>query len=309
MPALDTIERIARTEQRIAELAAGKEIDAKHINVLLNKERQREFDTEWKRQQALRKIKKPAALNDYETLHKQATALLARCVASASRTKAEQATLIKLQSKCVTAIERAQAEIAKQVKKRAALTEWLDRAVTTTLPTIGLDDTNQKAFKHNNTQLNDCYELLPILVTSKNERRRVTQEERFGWQTKRDIRLRLLRDMLNELNDGLVEELEREQFKREVQAARKFMDAFVDAKREDKNALSAANAALQRNGFRRLDTQYSRGSNRRDNEVRDMEEALLKQFEAELTDEEKEQMELSREADKPVVRRRGKAER
>ena len=147
MPALDSIDRIARTEQRISELEAGKEIDAKHINVLLNKERQRAFDTEWKRQQALRKIKKPAALNEYETLHKQATALLARCVASASRTKAEQATLIKLQSKCVAAIERAQAEIAKQVKKRAALTEWLDRAVITTLPTIGLDDTNQKAFK------------------------------------------------------------------------------------------------------------------------------------------------------------------
>ena len=306
MPALDTIDHIGRLQQRIAELEAGKEIDAKHINVLLSKERQREFDTEWKRQQALRKIKKPAALNEYETLHKQATALLARCLASASRTKAEQATL-KLQSKCVTAIERAQAEIAKQVKKRAALTEWLDRAVTTTLPTIGLDDTNQKAIKHNNTLLNDSYEQLPILVTSKNERRQVTQEERFGWLTKRDIRLRLLRDTLNELNDGLVDELEREQFQREVQAARKFMDAYVGAKKEDKNALSAANSALQRNGFRRLDTQYSRGSNRRDNEVRDMEEALLKQFEAELTDEEKEQLELSREADKPVVRRRGKA--
>lgn len=309
MPALDIIDRIARIEQRIAELEAGKEIDAKHINVLLSKQRQREFDTEWKRQQALRKIKKPAALNEYETLHKQATALLARCLAGGTRTRAEQVTLIKLQSKCVTAIERAQVEIAKQVKKRAALTEWLDRDVATTLPTIGLDDTNQKAITHNNTLLNDSYEQLPILVTSKNERRRVTQEERFEWLTKRDIRLRLLRDTLNELNENLVAELEREQFKREVRAARVFMDAFVDAKREDKNAFSAANSALQRNGFRRLDTQYSRGVDARDLEVREMEDALLKQFEAELTEEEKEQLELSREADKPVARRRGKAEK
>ena len=306
---MDTLDKIARLEQRIEELVAGKEIDSKHINVLLSKERQREFDTEWKRQQALRKIKKPVALNDYETLHKQASALLARCMASASRTKAEQATLFKLQSKCVAAIERAQVEIAKQTKKRAALTEWLDRAVATTLPSIGLNDTNQKTIKHNNTLLNDSYEQLPILVTSKNERRRVTQEERFGWLTKRDIRLRLLRDTLNELNDGLLEELEREQFQREVRVARVFMDAYVGAKKEDKNALSAANAALQRNGFRRLDKQYSRGVDARDREMREMEEALLKQFEAELTDEEKEQLELSREADKPVMRRRGKAER
>ena len=299
---MDTLERIARLEQRIEELVAGKEIDAKHINVLLSKERQRAFEAEWKRQQALRKIKKPAALNEYETLHKQATALLARCVASASRTKAEQATLFKLQSKCVTAIERAHTEITKQTKKRVSLTEWLDRVVATTLPTIELDDTNQKTFKHNNTQLNDSYEQLPILVTSKNERRRVTQEQRFGWQTKRDIRLRLLRDTLNELNDGLVEELEQEQHKREVRAARVFMDAFVKAGKEDKNGLSAANAALQRNGFRRLDVQYSRGMNKRDSEVREMEEALLKQFEAAMTEEERMQLELSKEYDKQAGR-------
>jgi len=48
---MDTIERIGRLQQRIAELDAGKEIDAKHITVLLSKERQREFDAEWRRQQ------------------------------------------------------------------------------------------------------------------------------------------------------------------------------------------------------------------------------------------------------------------
>ena len=50
MPALDTIDRIGRLQQRITELEAGKEIDAKHINVLLSKQQQRDFDTEWKRQ-------------------------------------------------------------------------------------------------------------------------------------------------------------------------------------------------------------------------------------------------------------------
>jgi hypothetical protein len=297
VPSLTTLERIERTEQRISELAAGKEIDAKHITVLLTKERQQEFAAEWRRQQKLRLVKKPVVLNEYEILNKQAAALLARCLASETRTKTEQATLFKLQSKCAVAIERAQAEIAKQIKKRSALTEWLDREVAVTLPAIGLDDTNQKAIKHSNTQLAELYEQLPILVTSKNERRRVTQEERFGWQTKRDIRLRLLHDTLNELNANLVTELEREQHQREVRAARVFMDAYVKAVDEQRNPMTEANAALQRNGFKRLDVQYSRGSDVRDREVREMEAALLRRFDAAMTEEEREQLVMSKEFD------------
>ena len=38
MSTLDTISRIGRLQQCIAELEAGREIDAKHINVLLSKE-------------------------------------------------------------------------------------------------------------------------------------------------------------------------------------------------------------------------------------------------------------------------------
>ena len=130
----------------------------------------------------------------------------------------------------------------------------------------------------------------------------MTQEDRFGWQTKRDIRLRLLRETLAELNDNLLAELEREQYKREVRAARVFMDAYVAAAKEGKNAMAAANAALQTNGFRRIDVQHSRGMNKRDSEVREMEEALLKQIEAAMTDEEREQQALSREYDKQAGR-------
>jgi|688.fasta_scaffold227499_3 hypothetical protein len=153
---MNTLEKIEKLEQRIEELGAGKEIDAKHITVLLSTQRQREFDAQWKRQQSLRKIKKPATLNAYEMLHKQASALLARCSSSATRTMAEQATLVKLQTKCVAAIERAHAEITKQLKKRATLAEWLDRAV---VDISDIDETvlgtgNQKTVKHNNTLLN-----------------------------------------------------------------------------------------------------------------------------------------------------------
>jgi len=60
MPALDTIDRVGRLQQRIRELGEGKEIDAKHINLLIGDKGTKAFDAQWKRQQALRKVKKPA---------------------------------------------------------------------------------------------------------------------------------------------------------------------------------------------------------------------------------------------------------
>jgi len=82
---------------------------------------------------------------------------------SPSRSKSEQATLIKLQTKWQAAIERAHAEIAKQIKKRATLTEWLDRAVVdiADIDETVLDTANQKTVKQSNTVLNEYYERLP----------------------------------------------------------------------------------------------------------------------------------------------------
>jgi len=66
--------------------------------------------------------------------------------------------------------------------------------------------------------------------------------------------------------------------------------------------MAEANAALQRNGFRRMDLQYSRRKNQRDREVREMEEALMKRIEAAMTEDEREQLALSREYDKQAGR-------
>jgi len=303
MPALDTIDRIDRLQQRIRELEEGKEIDAKHIDLLLGEKGTKAFDTEWKRQQGLRKVKKPAALNNYESLHKQTTALLARCVADGTKTKAEQASTYKLQSKCLTAIEKAYAEIASVIAKNGTLPDWLDRGVPSTLPSITLADSDKTAIKDNNKLLDNLYEQLPILVSSKNEWRRVSIEERFGWKTKREIRLDLLRQTLDEANDNALKELEKEIYRREVKAARVFMDAFCKARDEGKNAYSEANIALQRAGFPRTDNLVSRSMPRRDREIREMEEALLKRFEAEMTEEKREQLAMSREFDKQAGKR------
>lgn len=89
MATLTILECIERNEKRISKLKEGKEIDAKHINLLLTKERQREFAGECEKQQALRKVKKTVALNTDETLHRRASALMARCVASGTSTIAK----------------------------------------------------------------------------------------------------------------------------------------------------------------------------------------------------------------------------
>ena len=250
---MDAVQRLARLEQRIAELRAGVEVDAKHLNVLLSPAQQREFDSEWQRQQTLRKAKKPATLNDYEALHRQAAAVLARCVAAGVNTKTAQTALKKLQAKLWATITAAQAEVQRVVNEQPSHAQWLDRAVAQTLAEIDFDSgTGANELRSITAQLATQFDLLPVLVTSRSEHRRVSVEERFGWKTKREIRLELLEAQRAQLHDNLLEELEREQYQREVRAARVYLDAYFAAD-EGTNPRSAANAALQRHGFERED--------------------------------------------------------
>jgi hypothetical protein len=239
---MDAVQRLARLEQRISELAAGKDIDAAHINVLLSPAQQRDFDWQWRQQQRLRTVKRPAAFDSYETLHRQAAALWARCDRSVTRTAAERQSLAKLQAKLALAITAAHAELTKLIAKKPAHVQWLDRAVTDTVAAVdtdsGCDKPTAQQLQAMNKRLFAEFELLPVLVTSRSEHRRVTVEERFDWKTKRDIRLALLRDARTELEANLLEELEREQQAREVRAAKVFLKAFFDAKDAGKNAWS-----------------------------------------------------------------------
>ncbi|UOD50382.1 hypothetical protein [Orrella daihaiensis] len=286
---------------------AGAEIDAKHINVLLSPAQQREFDMEWQRQQTLRKAKKPAALNDYEALHRQAAAVLARCVAAEVNTKTQQRALEKLHSRLWAAITAAQAEVQRVVNEQSSHAHWLDRAVAHRLSEINLDGgTGANELRGITAQLTTQFDLLPVLVTSRSAHRRVSVEERFGWKTKREIRLELLEAQRAQLHDNLLEELEREQHRREVRAARVYLDAYFAAD-EGTNPHSAANAALQRHGFAREDALRDSGVSARDRRVREMEEQLLKGFESELDAYEREQLEMARELESQQAVGRGRS--
>ena len=133
-----------------------------------------------------------------------------------------------------------------------------------------------------------------------------TNEEanKIGWKTIREVRLEIYKQAPQEAQDGVGDGIEKLLHQSEVKAARVFMDAFSKAKEEDKNAWSAGNIALRRNGFSRVDGQSYSYSNTRDIEVNEMEDSLRQRFENGLSEEEKEQLELSREYDKAVAKRR-----
>lgn len=128
--------------------------------------------------------------------------------------------------------------------------------------------------------------------------------QKIGWKTIREVRLEIYKQALQEAQDGVGDGIEKLLHQSEVKAARVFMDAFSKAKDEDKNAWSAGNIALRRNGFSRIDGQSYSYSNKRDGEVNEMEDSLRERMEDDLSAEEKEQLELSREYDKAVAKRR-----
>jgi hypothetical protein len=130
------------------------------------------------------------------------------------------------------------------------------------------------------------------------------EKNKLGWKTIREVRLEVFKQALDDLLNNLVAEIEQIQHKSEVRAGRVFMDAFSDAHKNGKNTWSAGNIALRRNGFNRIDGQSYRYNNKRNREVNEMEDSLRESMEDDFSAEEKEQLELSRESDKALAKRR-----
>jgi hypothetical protein len=116
------------------------------------------------------------------------------------------------------------------------------------------------------------------------------------WQDKRALRIKLIERVIKELDDNLLNEIEQLQYQREVKAARVFMDAYFEAADNNENKWSKANIALQRAGFLPVGRAV-RSLSKRDIELRKMEENIRKRFEAEMTEEEREQLELLKETE------------
>lgn len=143
-------------------------------------------------------------------------------------------------------------------------------------------------------------------VLKKTHKRPKSQEEKdkIGWKEIREVRLEIYRQALNELKKNAVADIRELQRRREAKANRVFMDAWSKAIKEGKRGASAesvGNIALTRAGF---SPKCSVGLSKRDREIRDMEDALRKQFEAEASDTEKEQLAILREHEKALEKKK-----
>jgi hypothetical protein len=168
--------------------------------------------------------------------------------------------------------------------------------------------------KKNKTLLNDKQQKALDDAWTEQQRLRKThkspkteeQKQQIGWKDKREVRIESYKQALTELEkntfDDYLSHLEKEQ----VKATKAYLSGYFSAnERQDRN--SAGRIAMTRSGF------YGTGSSvisRRDKEVFEMEEKLRKQFDVEMTDEEREHLKLLKDHEnallKGVKKRKGK---
>ena len=302
MPKLNTLHRLERIAERISQLEQGVDLDARDINSLLTIEQQQSLKNAWSEQQQLRKVIKPTKFAAYEILHKKLSLLYGKCLKTTAITTVNCASVYALQTNFIAAAKLAHAELSAVLKNDSGLAVWLDRDNAVKFVDVELLTESTHVFNSNITQIKKVYAQLPMLVTSRSAERLVSEQERFGWLTIRELRLAAFNEALSTIYNELDDELDKLQNQREVRAFRVYLDAYFSVKNESRNAKSVANAALQRNGFKRLDRVTSRNINTRDKEVCEMEQQLRANFERDMTDEEQEQLEMSRAFDKASKR-------
>lgn len=152
--------------------------------------------------------------------------------------------------------------------------------------------------------LKDALEAQKVLKKTNKRPKTQAEKDKIGWKEIREVRLEIYRKALNELNQNVVADIKELQRKREAKANRVFMDAWSEAVKEGKQRLSAisvGNIALTRAGFT---PSHSAGLSKRDREIRDMEDALRKQFEAQASKAEKEQLAILREHEKALEKKK-----
>lgn len=204
MPRLTPENKKSSLERLVDRVLRDEEVAKRDINALLTKELKVELEDAWKKQQALRKIKKPVVLNQYEKLHKQALMLYGRYENYAVSAKVisnvyvdRRAKKQELANKTKLAIKNAQTYLVSAVKKKADLTKWLDREIR--VGDIGLQ-----------------YDLLPYLITSRSEDKLVDIKERFNWKTIKEVRLEILNKALALVDKEIDEWYEKNGFVREL---------------------------------------------------------------------------------------------
>lgn len=129
----------------------------------------------------------------------------------------------------------------------------------------------------------------------------------LGWKSKRDIHIAVLAAALKQAEDKQVDAWAKRQTDAEIRQMRIYMEtlgAGLTAGDEMQTAKNKANNALTRAGLNRMDGQYIQRPNRRDREMWAIEDELRKKAEDELDDDEREQLEMLRESERPIAKKR-----
>ena len=147
--------------------------------------------------------------------------------------------------------------------------------------------------------LDDAWNEQQLLRKKHKQPKTEEEKHRLGWKDKREVRIDIYKQALAELEENFVDIHLKQLAKEQAKATRAYLKGYFGAsERQDKD--SAGKIEVQRAGFK---PNYGQGTGR-DEEVREMEEALMKQFEAEMTDEEREQRELLKEHENDTQKRR-----
>jgi hypothetical protein len=160
-----------------------------------------------------------------------------------------------------------------------------------------LNDEQRKA-------LDDAWAIQQVLRKTHKPPKTEEEKQQLGWKDKREVRIEIYKQALTELDKNVVNNIRELQRQREAKANRVYMDAWSKAIKEGKRGASAqsvGNIALTRAGF---SPSHSVGLSKRDREIRDMEDALLKQFEAKASQAEKEQLAILKEHEKALEKRK-----
>ena len=300
MPKLSSLQLLDRIEERLRDLEAGKELEAREINVLLTTQQRQQLKADWQAQQKLRNLKRPIAFTAYEAKHKNTVAWIYKCHKLASKTRAERVKLLTAQTKCVETLIQTHATANKLVKTKPNNAVWFDRELDTTL---SVDELSETELVTNNWLLLLAYVQLPIVVTSRNADKLLTVEERFGWKTIREVRIECYKQVLKLASDSILKDLEKEQYRQQVRADKIFLDAYFGAK-DGQDNFSQGNIALMRNGIRKINARgHYVDINTRDKDSWQLEAELKKRFEMEMSEEEREQLELVREYEMEMEKR------
>jgi len=128
------------------------------------------------------------------------------------------------------------------------------------------------------------------------------EKKKIGWKDKREVRIEIYKKALAELEEDIFDIHLKQLAKEQAQATKAYLKGYFEAT-DGQDRDSAGKIAAQRAGFRVL---RNPSLTKRDKEVRDLEDALRKRFEAEITDEEREQQKLLKEHEASVKKTKKK---